>query len=221
MINTKSGALLRGVTTLEIDSAQRSEFPPAEAAAVVALQRGEEVGLETLVALHQERALRVAFAITGDRATAEDVVAEAFLRAYVRIDRFDSTRPFGPWLLRIVTNEAIRVAQRRRRMHELMRVVGRQLPLVADPVAIVEDNEQRRALLAHIQRLGVNERAAITLRYLLDMSERTVADTLGWPLGTLKVRLHRARRRLRKELADERHQFTQSGSSEEVYRGGQ
>src|ERR1051326_2891959 len=74
----------------------------AEGEPVEALRRGEPEGLEHLMAEHEVRARRVAYAITGDVTTADDVVAEAFLKAYRAIGRFEAGRPFGPWLLTIL-----------------------------------------------------------------------------------------------------------------------
>jgi RNA polymerase sigma factor (sigma-70 family) len=84
----------------------------AEQAAVSLLRAGSISGLEVLVCLHQARALRAAYAITHNQAAAEDVVAEAFLRAFERIGGFDPKRPFGPWFLRIVVNLSIKEADR-------------------------------------------------------------------------------------------------------------
>ena len=83
--------------------------------AIARLKRGDIDGLETLMQLHQVRAVRTAFLITRDRALAEDVVQAAFVRVYERIAQFDSNRVFEPWLLRIVTNDAVKAATRRER----------------------------------------------------------------------------------------------------------
>jgi RNA polymerase sigma-70 factor, ECF subfamily len=78
----------------------------AEREAVAALQRGDVAGLGTLVRLHQVRALRTAYAITGDQTSAEDAVADAFVLVYEHIAQFDPARPFAPWFYRIVANRA-------------------------------------------------------------------------------------------------------------------
>jgi RNA polymerase sigma-70 factor (ECF subfamily) len=80
--------------------------------AVARLQRGDIGGLETLVRLYQVRAVRAAYLITRDAALADDIMQAAFLRAYERIGQFDATRPFGPWFLRGVVNDAVKAAAR-------------------------------------------------------------------------------------------------------------
>lgn len=68
---------------------------------------------------------------------------------------------------------------------------------------MAERNELKRTLIRGIRALPPHERAAITVRYVLDLEEKAAADILGWPLGTLKTRLHRARVRLRNGIGHE------------------
>jgi RNA polymerase sigma-70 factor, ECF subfamily len=84
--------------------------------AIARLQDGDISGLETLVKHHQLEAVRAAVLITRDRGIAEEIVQQAFVRAYERIDQFNSQRPFRPWFLRSVINDAIKHAQRRERL---------------------------------------------------------------------------------------------------------
>ena len=83
--------------------------------AIARLRKRDISGLEMLVLEYQVQAVRAAYLITQDRPMAEDVVATAFLRAYERIGQFDTSRPFGPWFLRVVVNDAIKAVSRQRR----------------------------------------------------------------------------------------------------------
>src|ERR671917_1296198 len=74
---------------------------------VRAAQRGDSSGIEALFRLHWPRAYRAAYLVVHDAAAAEDIAQEAFLAAIRNLDRFDRSRPFGPWLHRIVVNRAI------------------------------------------------------------------------------------------------------------------
>ena len=176
-----------------------------ERAAVARLQAGQIDGLEVLVRAHYARAVRTAYLITRDRALAEDVVQEAFLRAYERIDQFDAARPFGPWFLRSVANAAVTAAARRERhvsWEDLAeagaRGTGRE---GADPGPSPEDllagAERQQELWAALGRLPPAQRAVIIRRYYLDQSEQELARALACPPGTVKWRLHAARARLR------------------------
>lgn len=175
-----------------------------EREAVARLKRGDIQGLETLVRQYQVQAVRVAALVTQDRALAEDIVQAAFLRVYDRIGQFDSGRPFGPWFLRGVVNDAVKAAARREREVPLEMESDDEMPLAelwADPapgpVELAEAAETRQAIRDALGRLPPAQRAAIVLRYYLDLSEAELANELACPPGTVKWRLHAARQRLR------------------------
>jgi RNA polymerase sigma-70 factor (ECF subfamily) len=176
-----------------------------EREAIARLKRGDIGGLEALVHKYQVRAVRTAYLITRDRALAEDIVQAAFLRAYERIGQFDTGRPFGPWFLRSVVNDAIKATARRERQVSLEASPegeGTSLAnLLADPGPgpddLVEAAELRQTVWAALGRLPPAQRAAIVLRYYLGLSEAEMADELACPPGTVKWRLHAARKRLR------------------------
>jgi RNA polymerase sigma-70 factor, ECF subfamily len=84
-----------------------------ERSAIERLKRGDIGGLEMLVRMHHTRAVRAADLIVRDRALAEDVVQSAFVRTYERIGQFELDRPFGPWFMRVVVNDAVKAVSRR------------------------------------------------------------------------------------------------------------
>ena len=167
--------------------------------AVQALQRGDQRGLEALVERYELRALRTAYHVTRDPESAKDVVADAFLAVFERIDSCDPDRPFEPWLVRIVVNRAISITRRVNRYQKVLSLLRRG-PEPHDPEAEVLRNELHIVLAEALRSLPAQERAALSLRYLLDLGERQIAESLGWPLGTVKTRLHRGRAHLRKKL---------------------
>ena len=176
--------------------------------AIASLQRGEIGGLEMLVRTYQLRALHTAYLITRDRPLAEDIVQAAFLRAYERIYQFDARRPFGPWFLRSVVNDAIKAASRRERWLSLDHAIEREeaalAQLVADPnpgpEALAENAEIRRAIDDAFGGLSPSQRAIIVLRYYHGLPEAEIARRMGCPQGTIKWRLHVLRQRLREVL---------------------
>jgi len=168
--------------------------------ALDALKGGDPTGMDALVAAHQRRALRIAYQITRDSETAEDVVADAFLAVFRQIRTQDPARPFQPWFLRIVVNGAISITRRRSRLQRLIGLLPR-ITDTADPLDVVESNEKNRAVIAALERLPVKERTALALRYLEDLDERSIAEILDWPLGTVKTQLHRGRHRLRQYIS--------------------
>jgi RNA polymerase sigma-70 factor (ECF subfamily) len=169
---------------------------------IIRLKRGDIDGMRVLVAVHSLKALRTAYLITGDRHLAEDVVQDAFIRAAKRIGSFDVNRPFGPWFLRIVAREAIDALQRTSPPGEArgtdMDAVLRGLPdLTPGPEEMLELQEVRGEVWTALGELSAKQRAAVVMRYYLDLSEDEMARELNVAPGTVKSRLHVARHRLR------------------------
>jgi RNA polymerase sigma-70 factor, ECF subfamily len=174
-----------------------------EQRAIERLKRGDIGGLEALVRAHQIRALRTAYLVTRDRALAEDVVQHSFLRAYERIGGFDAQRPFGPWFLRSVVNEAVKAASGRERLVPLEEAPQDE-SILADaghgPDDLAERAEVRRKVWESLGKLPPAQRAAIVQRYYLGISEAEMAEGGNTPPGTVKWRLHAARRSLSRML---------------------
>jgi RNA polymerase sigma-70 factor (ECF subfamily) len=122
-----------------------------------------------------------------------------FLAVFERIDSCDPDRPFEPYLVRIVVNRAISITRRVNRYQKVLSLL-RPGPERNDPEAEVLRNELHCVLAEALRSLPAEERAALSLRYFLDLGEREIAESLGWPLGTVKTRLHRGRAHLRKKL---------------------
>jgi RNA polymerase sigma-70 factor (ECF subfamily) len=176
-----------------------------ERQAVTRLQQGDIGGLETLVRLYQVRAARAAYLITRDRELADDIMQAAFIRAYERIQQFDPARPFGPWFLRSVINDAVKASVRSSRQVSLDAGAHADAPpraaLLADrgpgPDALWEQAETAAEVWAALERLDPAQRAAIVQRYFLDLNQAEMAAAMARPPSTVKWRLHAGRARLR------------------------
>ncbi|MBX3063521.1 MAG: RNA polymerase sigma factor [Anaerolineae bacterium] len=174
----------------------------SEQDAISKLKAGEISGLETLVRLHQVRALRTAYLILRDRAAAEDVVQDCFLSLIDSIGSFDQARPFAPYFLRGVINRAVKQAQRDQRS-VAMDEAHERLPAPAEALDAAETKDQ---LWTALGQLSPEQRAAVVQHYFLDMSEAEIAKQADAPQGTIKWRLHAARKRLRELLRPFRHE---------------
>ncbi len=175
-----------------------------EQEAIDALLQDDIGGLEFLVRRYQLKAVRAAFLITHDVGIAEDVVQNAFLRVAERIGQFDRRRPFSPWFMRIVVNDAVKAVQRGPRGLSIDSGEGAfqaqlqsRLPSPEEAVSRIELND---AVWQALSRLTPKQRAAVVMRYYLDMSEVEMAERLEIAPGTVKWRLHSARERLRQLL---------------------
>ncbi len=146
--------------------------------------------------------------LLGAGGDAEDVVQEAFVKAYAGLSRFREGAPFRPWLLQIVANETSNLHRSAGRRSARERSSwARTAPLLAaaelDDPALAALSSERRAELVHaLARLSAAHRQVVTCRYLLDLDEAETAVVLGWPRGTVKSRLNRALRRLSDVLTD-------------------
>ena len=180
------------------------EGRPLEDAELIELARDGDVrAYGDLVERYREVAFRTAYLIVRNAADAEEAAQDAFVKAYYALDRFRTTEPFRPWILRIVSNEA-RNARRStgRRERLAIRSVERRGPGDAAPSsdAAAIANETRAVLLAALEMLPERDRMVIGYRYLLDLSEAETAVALGVRPGTVKSRLSRALARLREAL---------------------
>lgn len=173
-----------------------------EAQAIRRLKKGDIGGMEELVELYQQKALRTACLITRDEETAKDAVQEAFLRIYQRIRFFDESKPFEPYLLRSVVNTAINLAEKHSKevgLEEDLPPVDMQLLFTraASTEDEVEYRQLKQEILEGISKLSPRERAVIIERYYLDLSEKEMADMHDVAPGTVKWVLNVARKKLR------------------------
>ena len=167
-------------------------------------RNGDVAAFEELVRMHQAIALRVAVLVVGDHSDAEDVTQEAFVKAYHALGRFRQDRPFRPWLLRIVRNEALNQRRRHGRQDRLgLRLAGDRLSgdAAPSPETVVVSGADRELVLAAVNGLPERFRQVVAFRYLLGLSEAETAETLGIPAGTVKSRTARALSRLEAALS--------------------
>ncbi len=159
---------------------------------------------------HHPAAMAAALRLCHQRALAEEITQGTFLLAWRGLPRFHTGSPFRPWLLRILYRHALDVLEKHQAsqhplsLDEIMvpeGVVGTQPQVAqADLQEIVTQREAIRQALAH---LNAEQRQVIALRYGADLMEVEIAQVLGWPVGTVKSRLNRAREQLRLLLSEE------------------
>jgi RNA polymerase sigma-70 factor (ECF subfamily) len=166
-----------------------------------------------LVARYTLRAHRAAF-LLGAGEEADDVVQEAFVKAFRHLSRFREGEPFAPWLLRIVTNETRNLIRSRRRHAALALRLSTGEPdgtAARGPVDEVLAAERRARLVRAVNTLPDRERQVLVCRYFLDLSEAETAQVLAWPLGSVKSRTSRALNRLRGLLVPGERNWVSSG----------
>jgi RNA polymerase sigma-70 factor (ECF subfamily) len=164
---------------------------------------GDHLAFEQLVRQTYADMYTLAFRLVGDEEDARDVVQEAYLRAHKGLKRFRGDAQFSTWLHRITANCANTYLGRRgRHVHDLLP----EDPVIADhnpqrdPEQRVGLGDLREQLSSAIQELPPKLRAVVVLRDIYDLSHESIADQLGISESACKVRLHRARKRLRERL---------------------
>jgi RNA polymerase sigma-70 factor (ECF subfamily) len=170
---------------------------------VAAARAGDRAAFEALVRLTMADTYTLALRLTGDEEDARDVAQEAYLRAYRAIGRFRGDAAFTTWLYRITANCASTSLGRRSRHRT--EPLGDDAPVAdehpdTDPVAMATAGALRDRIDAALADLPPRLRAVVVLRDVYDLPHEAIAAELGISVAAAKVRLHRARRRLREQL---------------------
>ena len=180
-------------------------------------KEGQEAAYAELVRLHAPRLMNLAFRLTGDRATSEDVVQETFLAAYRAMERFEPRPSLAPWLNTIAVRLASRTAGRRAaqpatsldrmvdgddehgRLPSILPALG-FASVAPDPHAAAEAAELRGEVASALADLPFRQRAAVVLRFVLGLDYADAARSMDVPLNTYKSLLLRGTRQLREVL---------------------
>ena len=168
--------------------------------------KGETALYEIIMRRYNQRLYRVARAILRNDVEAEDVMQDAYVRAYQHLRQYSGRSPFGAWLTRIAVNEALARLRSRGRIQELEAMTngdGPDLVLMSDeksPEQQASAREMNHLLEEAIMSLPVPYRAVLMMRDVEEMSTADTAAALDLTEENVKVRLHRARAALRGEL---------------------
>jgi RNA polymerase sigma-70 factor, ECF subfamily len=170
------------------------------------LRAGETALFEVLMRRYNQRLYRVARSILGNDSEAEDVTQDAYVRSFIHLDQFDGRAKFSTWLTRIAVHEALARLRERRRFVELdakPAEMEKSMELKSkspSPEQEVLTQTMKTALEAATDRLSHNYRSVFMLREIEGLSTAETAECLDLSEETVKVRLHRARSLLRKDI---------------------
>jgi RNA polymerase sigma-70 factor, ECF subfamily len=171
--------------------------------------------LEAWLSNAYPRSVRTAYLILGNRADAEDAVQEAYLRAWKFRHSIENESSRQPWLYRVVVN-ACNSKLRSEIPHRDRRRDVDALDLVAAPDEVGGRLATTQAVCEALSDLPVHLRVVVVLRYYADLSEREIAQTIGRQPGTVKSRLHEARRRLYEHPALREQAMSESVDTQEA-----
>jgi RNA polymerase sigma-70 factor (ECF subfamily) len=179
---------------------------PAILESVNAALQGNQDAFAELVYTYQNAVYNLCYRMLGERGEAEDAAQEAFLRAYLNLNRYDPTRSFKTWLLSIASNYCID-RLRRRRLQWLSlddEPVADRLALHSDdpePESATLTHEHSQALQDMLNELSPDYRAVVVLRYWYDYSYTEIAHIMDTTESAVKSRLFRARQALAEKLS--------------------
>ncbi len=170
---------------------------------VAAAKGGDREAFDELVRVTHADTYTLAYRLTGDEEDARDVVQEAYLRAYRGLNRFRGDAQFSTWMYRITANcAATHLGRRARHRHDELE----EAEAVADtrpdhdPQLRADADDLRGRLRVALDALPPRLRAVVVLRDVYDMPHESIAAELGISESAAKVRLHRARNKLREQL---------------------
>lgn len=162
--------------------------------------RGDAEAYGELVTRHMQRAFSVAYRVLEHREDAEDVVQNSFVRALERIDRLDRSRPFRPWLLRIVVNQALNY-RRGRGIRATSPLPETAAAIGSLPDRQAENSDLRQRLSDALSTLPEKQRTIVQLADLEGLTSGEIGRIMDLADGTVRWHLHEARKALRSVLA--------------------
>lgn len=179
-------------------------------ALALSLKSGNAAAFEELVRRHQGRVYAVAYRMTGNRDDALDIAQESLLKAYRKIGSWEPTGNFLPWLLRLTANQSIDHLRRWKR-HRHQPLDEAYLPetegAAVEPAAMAtESNVRAHEIDARVRKslevLSPAQKTVFVLRHYEGLPLADIAQQLGCTVGSVKVHLFRALKKLQKELSD-------------------
>ena len=187
---------------------ERAPGTSGEQALVERARRGDSTAFDRLVAARLTQTVRLARAIVGDHAEADDVAQEAFLQAWRNLPTLRDTAKFDAWFGKIVVNAARGSIRRRKNVMtvdiEALSIDGESHPALGRHDPGMEGIADLDALEGAFARLTVDQRTILALHHLEERPVADIAAMLGIPIGTAKWRLHAARSSLERALESER-----------------
>ncbi|MGE5381485.1 MAG: RNA polymerase sigma factor [Methylocystaceae bacterium] len=181
-------------------------MPVADEVLVARALEGNVNSFEELVMRYQRQVYAVCYRMLGQKEDAEDLAQEVFLTVYEKLNYFDLKRTFAPWLYRIAVNCCLSRLRKNRKVVFVNFDDGiyTEPDIASDhwdnPELALERLEQKEIIQQALMELPESYRMVLILRYQLDLTNQEIASMLGITRENVEVRIHRARKALRKVL---------------------
>ncbi len=172
-------------------------------ALIIRARRGDLPAYGVIVQRYQGSVYNVCYRFMSERQLAEDLTQDTFIRAHQRLDSYDDTRPFGPWIRRVAANLCINELNRNNQLifslDEQMDTPSEQLSRGPEEAQVAR--EQQNRVREAILELPPHYRAVIQLRHFQELSYKEIAKALSISMSDVKSHLYRARQTLARRLA--------------------
>lgn len=177
---------------------------------------GDTAAFEEILNRYKKSVFSIVYRMIGNYHEAEDISQEVFINVYKKLYQFDSSKKFAPWIHRIAVNSCI-TAMRKNNKVVLLNFDEGYIPhyennpreYLDDPQLVFENKELKAEIESALMKLPESYRIVIILRYQLDLDNQEIADILGISRENVEVKVHRARKAMRKVILkswDERGQ---------------
>ena len=183
---------------------------PTDADLVAAVRGGDVESFETLIRRYERQAAAVSYRLLGNRSDSEDVLQNAYLKAYQALDSLQDPDRFGPWLLRIVSNLSLNYRRQRASRSTLSLTAtdtekSDPASQMADGSALLPDqvlisDELKDAITFAMETLPQKQQLALTLFSIQGMPQKEVAEVMRCSVEAVKWHVFTARKALREKL---------------------
>lgn len=168
-------------------------------------KEGNKEAFASLVKKYKTKVFNLAWSLTRDRETADDLAQEAFIKAYFALPTFQFKSEFGTWLYRITVNHVNDYLRKKSKMSKMLLEKMKEMPLVQENEIIKKEKEriiEQRKKIVHqcLQTIPEKYKLILSLRDIQGFSYAEITKILKISPGTVDSRLHRARKMLRKKL---------------------
>ena len=186
-------------------SVSKAEDKSQEQKLIEAAQNGDSKAFGQIIRIHQKRLFRFIYGLVNSFDVTEDIVQEAFVKAYQNITTFKTGYAFYPWLSTIARNLAYNHISREEKKESLDKMTEKGFDPQTTEIDALDkllDDENRKRFYTALKALPVNFRTVFVLRHFEKMDYSDIASYLKIPPGTVDSRLYRARQMLMDELKD-------------------
>lgn len=168
------------------------------------MKEGDKASFDLLYEKYKNMALRTAYLITGDRSYSEDVVQDTFVKVYLHCRELKNDSGFKAWMMQILVRTAYKCGRKKSRElpddEAVQKADTGRSPSSLEQVIM---QEEAQAIARAVRTLPVKQRSVVVLYYYQQYQINEIAQMLGCLEGTVKSRLHTARKQLKKALEDD------------------